>query len=187
MIYVALLRGINVGGKNKIDMKVLKQTFEKAGMKSVVTYLHTGNVVFVCDDLQLMEITNILEKVIYEDFGLEIKIVVRSLDDFKIIIDALPALWKNDKHMKSDVLFLWDEIDNKVLLDELAIKPEIDNVKYVAGAILWSVDRENVTKSGMIKLVGTDLYKKMTIRNVNTTRKIYKLMDDAGSNDERNL
>lgn len=46
MVYVALLRGINVGGNNKIDMKLLKQTFEQAGMNDVVTYINTGNIIF---------------------------------------------------------------------------------------------------------------------------------------------
>ena len=182
MIYVALLRGINVGGKNKIEMKSLKQTFEKKGMKSVVTYLHTGNIIFEHDGLSMVDLTHILGKGIYEDFGLRINVVVRSFDGFKIMMDSLPELWQNDQHMKSDVLFLWDDIDNELLLDKLVIKPEIDTVKYVTGAILWSVDRKNVTKSGITKLVGTDVYKKMTIRNVNTTRKIYKFMQDAVSN-----
>jgi uncharacterized protein (DUF1697 family) len=52
-------------------------------------------------------------------------------------------------------------------------------VKYVTGAILWSVHRENVTKSGMMKLAGSKIYQQMTIRNVNTTRQIYKLMQDV--------
>ena len=46
MIYVALLRGINVGGKNKIDMKLLKETFVRIGMESVITYINSGNVIF---------------------------------------------------------------------------------------------------------------------------------------------
>lgn len=46
MVYVALLRGINVGGKNKIDMKLLKKSFEQAGMNNVVTYINSGNIVF---------------------------------------------------------------------------------------------------------------------------------------------
>ncbi|MMZ71629.1 hypothetical protein D1872_351170 [compost metagenome] len=65
-------------------------------------------------------------------------------------------------------------------MEQLVIKPEIDRVLYVPGAILWSVDREHVTKSGMQKLVGTKLYSKVTVRNVNTTRKIYELMKAAG-------
>ncbi len=58
----------------------------------------------------------------------------------------------------------------------LAIKPNIDTVKYVPGAILWSIDKINATKSGMSKIVGSKLYQQVTIRNVNTVRKIYKLM-----------
>ncbi|MEX2104256.1 MAG: DUF1697 domain-containing protein, partial [Bacilli bacterium] len=80
--------------------------------------------------------------------------------------------------MKSDVMFLWDDVDNESVLDLLVIKPEIDTVKYVAGAILWSVDRNNVSKSGMMKLVGSKIYQQMTVRNVNTTRKIYELMQN---------
>lgn len=176
MIHVALLRGINVGGKNKVNMKVLKQSFERVGMKAVVTYINTGNIIFTNDSLSKAEISHILEEVIQEDFGLSIKVLVRSLDDFSMIMDSLPESWKNDQHMKSDVMFLWDDVDDESVLGKLVIKPEIDTVQYVPGAVLWSIDRKNVTKSGMTKLVGTNLYKKMTVRNVNTTRKIYELM-----------
>lgn len=182
MIYVALLRGINVGGKNKVDMKSLKQMVEKAGMESVAAYLNTGNIIFKQEGLSSLEIEQILEKAVLETFALGIKIIVRSMEDFTAIMDSLPESWKNDQEMKSDVLFLWEEIDNEFLLDQLSIKPGIDTVKHVPGAVLWSVDRENVTKSGLIKLAGTKLYKKMTIRNVNTTRKIYKLMQEAAAN-----
>ena len=181
MIYVALLRGINVGGNNKIDMKLLKLTFERVGMKSVKTYINSGNIIFINDGLSKTKIVQVLEKAIYLDFGLQIKIVVRSFNDFKLIMKALPASWKNDQDMKSDVLFLWDDIDDELVLQKVVVKPEIDKVIYVTGAILWSVDTINVTKSGKAKLIGTVLYKKMTIRNVNTTRKIYELMQSTVS------
>ncbi|GGF26778.1 hypothetical protein GCM10010954_27290 [Halobacillus andaensis] len=176
MIYVALLRGINVGGKNKIDMKLLKQTFERVGMTSVVTYINSGNIVFTDHQFSENELPFILEKAIEEDFGLRINVVIRSFNNFKKVIASLPESWKNDKLMKSDVLFLWDDIDDETVLEELVIKSDIDTVKYIDGAILWSVDRNNVTKSGMQRLVGSKVYKQMTIRNVNTTRKIYELM-----------
>lgn len=78
--------------------------------------------------------------------------------------------------MKSDVMFLWDEIDHASLLEKLVIKPNIDTVKYVPGALLWAVEKKQYSKSGLSKLVGTQVYKQMTIRNVNTARKIYELM-----------
>ncbi|KYC89959.1 MULTISPECIES: DUF1697 domain-containing protein [Heyndrickxia] len=176
MVYIALLRGINVGGKNKIDMKMLKQTFEKAGMYDVLTYINTGNIIFSSSELSKMELSRILEEAIHNDFGLQIKVVVRSVNDVRAIINAIPDTWKNDKDMKSDVMFLWDEIDHESVLKTLVIKPNIDTVKYVPGAILWSVDKKNVTKSGMTKIIGSKLYKQVTVRNVNTARKIYELM-----------
>jgi uncharacterized protein (DUF1697 family) len=177
MVYIALLRGINVGGKNKIDMKLLKQTFEKAGMYYVVTYINTGNVIFSNNVLSKTELSRVLEKAIHEDFGLQIKVVVRSAAEISTVINAIPESWKNDKDMKSDVMFLWDEIDDESVLTNLVIKPNIDTVKYVPGAILWSVDKKNVTKSGMSEIIGSKIYKQVTVRNVNTARKIYELME----------
>lgn len=55
MIYVALLRGINVGGNNKINMKQLKETFEQAGMLDVVTYINSGNIIFADHQERLMQ------------------------------------------------------------------------------------------------------------------------------------
>lgn len=176
MIYVALLRGINVGGKNKIDMKLLKETFVRIGMESVVTYINSGNVIFADTQHTKEEMTTLLERAISEDFQLEIQVLVRSINDFEHVIKTIPTSWKNDKDMKCDVLFLWDEIDGETLLRELEIRSDIDTVIYAPGAVLWAVDKCNVTKSGLLKLVGTFLYKKMTVRNVNTTRKIYAIM-----------
>lgn len=176
MIYAALLRGINVGGKNKIDMKLLKLTFEQAGMENVVTYINTGNIIFSSSILSGTELSHLLEEAIEKDFDLKIKVVVRSVDDISKIIAAIPDTWKNDKEMKSDVMFLSDEIDDESILASLLIKPSIDTVKYVPGAILWSIDKKNATRSGMAKIVGSKIYKQVTIRNVNTARKIYELM-----------
>jgi uncharacterized protein (DUF1697 family) len=176
MVYVALLRGINVGGNNKVDMKVLKETFVQIGMESVITYINSGNVVFIDRKHTKAEISSLLEQAIQQDFNLAIKVLIRSMDDFESMMKILPQSWKNDDDMKCDVLFLWEEINKETLLAELEIKPNIDTVIYSSGAILWSVDKANVTKSGLIKVVGTALYKKITVRNVNTTRKIYGIM-----------
>lgn len=151
MIYIALLRGINVGGKNKVDMKLLKTTFEHVGMNDVVTYINTGNIIFRSNTHDKTELSRTLEEAILADFALAIKVVVRSYADIQTVIQALPDSWANNDVMKSDVLFLWDEIDNESVMDKLALRQDIDRVKYVPGAILWSIDRENANKSGMKK------------------------------------
>lgn len=181
MIYVALLRGINVGGNNKVDMKQLKKTFEQAGMSNVITYINTGNVIFEQDGLSQHELVHLLEQAIANDFRLQIKVVIRSIEQYAAMMKDIPDHWTNDASMKCDVMFLWEEVDHETTLEQLTIKPEIDTVRYVNGAIVWSIAKENVTKSGLSKIIGTELYKKMTIRNINTTRKIYELMQQAAS------
>lgn len=176
VIYVALLRGINVGGNNKINMKELKQVFEQAGMTSVKTYINSGNIVFADADRPKEEVTADLEKAILAHFDLRIKVLVYSIDEYSRIADALPEEWTNDDELKSDVLFLWEELDSESVMEQLPLKPDIDRAQYVPGAILWSVDRDKVTRSGMSKIVGTKLYKLVTIRNVNSVRKIHQLM-----------
>lgn len=185
MIYAALLRGINVGGKNKMEMKKLKESFEKGGMQRVGTYINSGNVIFEDAEHSKKELAALLETAIFRDFALEIKVLVLGMDDLDRVIEALPAHWRNDDTMQCDVMFLWEEVDAETVLSDLDIKSGIDTALYVPGAVLWSVDRVNVTRSGLIKVVGTKLYGKMTVRNVNSVRKIHELMGAACDADKR--
>lgn len=177
MVYVALLRGINVGGKNKIGMKQLKSVFEEAGMTDVRTYISSGNVIFSSTIRAKARLVDLLEDTIHQTFGLEIAVLVRDVKSMRAVVEAMPAHWTNDQSMKCDVMFLWDDVDSPSLLKQLRFKPEIEDVRYVRGALLWSVDRKSVTRSGMMSLVGTPLYKRMTIRNCNTARKLLQLME----------
>lgn len=177
MIYVALLRGINVGGNNKVEMKKLKTTFELLGFTNVVTYINSGNIVFKCVSEELEIITDKIEKAIKKDFGLDIKVLLRSFDDIETVCKKLPDNWVKNDVMRTDVMFLWEEFDNPKVMEYLKINP-VDNVKYIPGAVLWNVEGKNYSKSGMVKLVGTELYRNMTIRNVNTVRKLHQIMTE---------
>ncbi|MCH4826251.1 DUF1697 domain-containing protein [Planococcus halocryophilus] len=177
MNYVALLRGINVGGKNKVEMKKLTQAFEEVGMTQVTTYINSGNVVFSSTIDSKETIASILEKAIYSYFDLQIHVLIYSSAEFLKIAQSVPENWSNDQNMKSDVLFLWQDVDDPSILNQLTIKPNIDRVIYVPGAILWSVKKELVTKSGLGKIVGTALYRRVTVRNVNTVRRILMLLE----------
>jgi uncharacterized protein (DUF1697 family) len=157
-------------------MRRLKATFDEAGMTNVATYINSGNVVFT-DRRKAPKITEVLERSIANEFGFEIKVLVRDLPAIRQVMKALPDWWTNDAGMRCDVMFLWEKHDREAVLEELPIKPEIEDVKYVAGAVLWRIDRENVMKSRMYKVVGTDLYQGMTIRNCNTVRKLSEMME----------
>ena len=178
MIYVALLRGINVGGNNQINMKLLKTTFERVGMGSVKTYINSGNIIFTNEKASEKDIGVLLEEAIFEDFGLRIKVLIRNFDDFHLVAEAVPEDWKNDQSMKSDVFFLWEGVDASLIVETLR-RLKMGSAISAHGAVLWSADRESIGVKDVRELTAAKFYKEVTVRNVNTVRKIYKIMKDS--------
>lgn len=176
MKYVALLRGINVGGNNKVDMKRLAAGLSAAGLGDVRTYINSGNIIFSDTGRTNAQLQVLVEKVITKEFGLTIKALVLDEIAFNAVANAIDKTWANDTVMRCDVLFLWEEYDNVSVIEELPAKPDIDTVLFTPGALIWSMDRKNVNKSGLSKIIGTDLYAHMTIRNCNTVRKLQQLL-----------
>lgn len=182
MVYVALLRGINAGGRMKVNMGELTETFERIGMKSVTTYINSGNIIFE-DLIHNKEfLSPIIEGAIREDFSLAVTVLIRSLEDFRNIIEKLPVHWSNDKEMKSDVLFLQDEIDNESILESLFINPVFDRIIYIPGTVLWSIEMKDLKKSNILLGKPSKVSRHITVRNVNSTRKIYSIMEEVGKN-----
>lgn len=176
MTYVALLRGINVGGKNRVDMKQLKAVFEEEGMTSVRTYINSGNVIFGSTERSKARLTEVLERAIARRLGFHVPVLLRDLKSMRALDEAIPARWTDDETMRCYVMFLWRDVARPSVLKQLEPKPGMDDVLYASGAIVWRVDRKDVNRSGMGKLMITPLYKRMTIRSVNTTRKLLGLM-----------
>ena len=181
MVYVALLRGINVGGKRRVDMKQLKAVFEDAGLESVKTYINSGNVVFSTSQRGKARLIEQLEKAIAKHFGFAVDVLLCDLKSMKAIVAAMPDHWMNDDKMKVDVLFLKSAVNRSSVMKKIRFNPDIEDVKYVPGAVIWRIDRKDATRSGLMRVVGTDLYKNMSIRNINTTRKLLALMQDAST------
>ncbi|HMO77574.1 MAG TPA: DUF1697 domain-containing protein [Candidatus Paceibacterota bacterium] len=174
MKYVALLRGINVGGNNKVSMLELKAMFEDLGFFDVQTYINSGNVIFSGKQSRLKKV----EPAFVERFGFPIKFLFVDKNKLKDIHDTIPTHWTNDAKQKTDVWFLWDEYADESSLELLSINCEVDEVLYVHGAIIWHILRSDYSKSGLNDIIGSKLYKNLAARNVNTVRKIFKLIQD---------
>ncbi|MHB1089711.1 MAG: DUF1697 domain-containing protein [Ilumatobacteraceae bacterium] len=112
MVYVALLRGINVGGNKKVEMSKLKKAFESLGFANVTTYINSGNVIFQSNKKDFSQIETVLKK----SFGFEIKVVIRDVKNIQKLCEKIPCELENNTKQKTDVLFLWDEFDKKVRL-----------------------------------------------------------------------
>jgi uncharacterized protein (DUF1697 family) len=178
MRYVALLRGINVGGANKVSMADPKAAFEAAGMTAVRTYINSGNVIFVSARDDRAELTTLLRESVRDVVGVDVSLLVRDADQLRAIVDALPAQWRNDDAMKCDVVFLAEGVDAAAVLQELKPRPGIEDALSLPGAVVWRVDRTDATRSRLTKIVGTPLYKQVTVRNCNTVRKLLELVQD---------
>ncbi len=177
MIYVALLRGINVGGNKKVDMSRLAEVFEATGASDVRTYINSGNVIFR-DGRDPADLSTSLESAIEQEFGFHVKVLLRDLHAFRAVVAAIPEHAVNDTTERTDIWFLWEDQDSPDVIDQLTIKPGIDEVVYVEGAVIWRADGARLTRSGRGKVIGTSLYKSLTARNVNTVRKIHSLMEE---------
>ena len=175
MTYVAFLRGVNVGGKGIVSMAAIKEALVALGLSEVRTYINSGNVIFSTRASAASRLTARIEKALEQHTGMAIKVLLMDHLALKELVAAIPRNWVDDKTMRTYVLLLWKEIDDRTILDRLPIKLGVDQVRYTPWAVIWRVDRDNVGRSQMNRIVGTPLYKKITIRNANTMRKLDEL------------
>lgn len=176
MKYIALLRGINVGGKNKVEMAALKTLFEVSGFTQVVTYLNTGNVVF---EALVKPTAALLQKRIAGAFGLSVPVLLLDANAVCRIAESIPESWRNDPDQKSDVCYLFPEVDDATIVMKVGCNADVETGLYVPGAFLWNIERKHYSRASLPKIVGTKLYASMTVRNVNTARKLAELVQET--------
>ncbi len=177
--YVALLRGINVGGKNIISMAKLKTQFEALGYHQVRTYINSGNVIFqATSDARHLETA--IESALDRTLELPVRVVVRSLAEMEQLLHDLPPDWDTRPDRKYDIIFLRHTIDSPDILRHFTLKPDIEDLIYLPGTLLWWGDRQAFSRAGFVRVMGTPVYADMTIRGTNTVRKLTALMQAAG-------
>jgi len=174
--YVALLRGVNVGGKNLVSMASLKDSFVRLGLKDVRTYINSGNILFRSSATSAPTLERQIDRLLADGHGLASKAVVRSEAEMARLVKKIDATWTPQPGWKYNVMFLRRAVDSARVLHGIALKPEIERAVYRPGTLLWSASLAGFSRTAMHKIVGQPLYQEMTIRNVNTTRKILALM-----------
>jgi len=178
-VYVVLIRGINVGGKNRIPMSDLKKYLEDLGFLNVSTYIASGNV-FLKSDQQPSEIQAKIEKMLPRRFVLDaelIRVLVLSYEQLKAIIENKPdGFGDHPEEYHSDVIFLMG-VDSASALSVLDPRDGVDAIWPGRGVIYSQRLSALRTKSRLSKIVGTATYKSMTIRNWATTTKLLSALD----------
>ena len=173
--YVALLRGINVGGRNPVAMADLRAAFESAGYDAVSTYIQSGNVLFECDDASASSESKV-EAMLERRLGLPLVVVVRSHRQLRNIVDRAPNGFGTDAY-HSDVIFLKGQLSSRQAMKIVELREGVDQAWPGSCVLYFARLSARRTQSRMSRIVGTPEYQQMTIRSWATTTKLLGLLE----------
>jgi len=181
--YAALLRGINVGGKNLIRMTELKACFEALGFKNVNTYIQSGNVIFSSDKTARTRLTSQVEDALSRTFNYKSRVVVRSYKEMEnIVVDAPKGFGSNPATYRYDVIFLKEPLSAARAMKSVTTKEGVDQAFSGKGVLYFSRLISKAAQSRLTRIITMPVYQSMTIRNWNTTTKLLKMMEVARPN-----
>jgi uncharacterized protein (DUF1697 family) len=173
--YVALLRGINVGGNSLIKMAELKTCFEGLGLVGVSTYIASGNVIFSSPETDSQKLVQSIEASLKETFTYDVKVVLRTSTQLQEVIDEAPKGFGSDKEHKYNVAFIKEPLTPEQVLDTVELREGVDEAYAGPGVMYYSTVWAQASKSRIPKLVGTPVYQSMTVRTWNTVEKLVSL------------
>ena len=177
--YVALLRGINVGGNNLIKMTALKASFEAHGFEDVVTFIASGNVLFSAARSGPALVREI-EARLSKTFGYTASVVLRSRKQMRDIVEGAPAgFGTQPAKYRYDVIFLKEPLKAGAAIKSVPTREGVDQAHAGKGVLYFSRLISRATQSQLSRVVSLPIYKSMTIRNWNTTTKLLKMMTEA--------
>lgn len=176
--YVALLRGINVGGNNIIKMAHLKACFEQIGFDEVTTYIQSGNVLFSTPETDKASLINTIEKALSDRFGYKSRIVVITHEHLKRIVEEAPPGFGQQKDTyRYDVIFLKEPLTAAEAMKSVTPRAGVDAAHQGQGVLYFSRLTSKATQSYLSKIIGLPVYQHMTIRNWNTTTALLARLD----------
>ena len=174
--YIALLRGINVGGKNIIKMAELKTAFKQRGFHNISTYINSGNILFN-SELDEPVVKAVCEKLIAEDFKLEIPVCVIAAVDLFDALSHAPDWWGSDPDARHDAFFIIPPMTAEQIVAHIGqIKEEYENLAYHGRVVFWSAPMATFSRTRVSKITKDKaMYCSITVRNANTAKKLAEL------------
>lgn len=176
--YAALLRGINISGKNEISMPELKSCFIEHGYSDVHTYLNSGNVVFSIDEDDEILLADRIKTMIKERFGLDIPVFVILQEELKDILTQAPPWWgTDDKAVYDNLIFVLPFSTPEIAAEKIGEPTDgLERVYLYKNVIFWSFDRMKYTKSNWWKKTASaGIGEMLTTRTANTIKKIVEI------------
>jgi uncharacterized protein (DUF1697 family) len=178
--YLALLRGINVGGRNVIRMNDLKACFQGIGCVNVASLIQSGNVIFRYKETDTATLMSKIERALSARFAYTSRVVVLSRAQLAYVVERAPAgFGRNPGKYKYDVIFLRQPLTANAAIKSVSLREGVDAAYKGEGVLYFSRLVSKLTQSHLPKIVALTAYQSMTIRNWNTTTKLFALMEHS--------
>ncbi|MER2173838.1 MAG: DUF1697 domain-containing protein [Carnobacterium sp.] len=180
MQFIILLRGVNVGGKNRVPMSELKQHLINTGFANVRSHINSGNLIVDSAEDTEQDVLEKCQNVLVDNFSFPVDVVVISDEKYQAELASIPIWWGEDEDYRHNALFLLPSADKKEITELLSVIDTTYEKVYIGElAIFWSSSfKQNYSKTYYSKLAGRSFYKKVTIRNRNTTLKLLGFLED---------
>ena len=151
--YIALFRGINISGKNKIPMTELQKGFVELGFREVKTYLNSGNVIFSSETDDIRSLVMQVETMIKNQFDLDIPVFIISKEEMENILDHAPRWWDNkNKEIYDNLIFMFPPTTFIEVFGEIGEpKEELEKIMNYKNAVCWNFNRKYYQKTTGIK------------------------------------
>jgi uncharacterized protein (DUF1697 family) len=173
--YLALLRGINVGGKNLVKMADLRAVFEQMALADVATYIQSGNVLFRAPRQGQAALATRVEAELKRRFGTELKVVLLTQAQLGNVIDGAPRGFGGKSHL-NDVIFLRKPLTVQRAFSVVEIRDGVDRAWPGKGVLYFSRLAARASGSRISRIVARPEYQNMTIRSWSTTTKLHARM-----------
>jgi uncharacterized protein (DUF1697 family) len=177
--HLALLRGINVGGKNLVKMADLRTAFEEIGFAEVSTYIASGNVLFRAPRQKRAELAARIESELTRTFGIELKVVLLTRAQLQAVVDGAPRGFGGGSHL-CDVVFVRKPLTVKKAFGLIETRDGVDRAWPGQGVFYFSRLAAKASGSRLNKIASLPEYQNMTIRSWKTTTKLLALMESFG-------
>lgn len=178
MKYIALLRGVNVGGKNKLPMKELKEALLREGFSQVEIYINSGNILFESGETDELALQARCRALISGQFGVQTPVAIYSAGELADALRHAPAWWGTGGESKHNAIFVIPPATAADVYAQVgATKPEYEKVDSYGRVIFWSAPLKTFSRTRWSKVVGTSAYQDITIRNANTAYKLLELAE----------
>jgi uncharacterized protein (DUF1697 family) len=171
--YIALLRGINVGGNNIIKMVELKAAFGRQGFENVSTYINSGNILFD-SELDESAAKSACEDLITAGFNLDIPVCVISAADLREALAHAPDWWNNIQDARHDAFFVIPPMTAEKLCAHIGqVKEEYEKLGYHGRVVFWSAPMATFSRTRISKISKDKaMYNAITVRGANTALRL---------------